>query len=632
MDDMDIDVVEEATLSSFNPRMGSRRKKHTPPGSNPGPRTFGRNGVAIDDTEQQQRRARLVQLINETLETEHSSQAQNEVLPSEQNGGSNEGIRSGRSFERSLKHPGHAHYHHRDKGSWKKKGNDQCPVFDGGDFILKSKERRGKNKGIVLSSDPFQHNVPWKDEGQRRLVYGGHLAPCSSAKSRMSSEVDCQGRSFLSEGETCSSFTKVNDKMKMKVVDSPSLSLSKPKTCLGHQKCSFPPEGSVYVSNREEGTSGHLSDRRHKITIDSGDYVHVDDSVEITASGRLNPNAVLATSDSEARDRSKQILGMKVKGQRKCSLACSNYGRSSSLDSENSEMLDLESPGPIPYTRSARTYDSQNHVHILDPVAEVDELESPKRGNKFQEQSSRDPDLSASRASQVESDEMLARLLQEQFNAEIAGSASTEEIDATIAWSLQQEDARSAASTTRTFQSDHRETSMAHLYEYYAQLPYRNSATGLSDRASNRRRNYGSDIDLERRMIAEVRNFTGMDPGMKRDFLEALEAAFDHSNDELSESGLVTHHEFNESDYEILLALDENNHQHLGASESEINNLPQSIIKSDNVGEACAVCLENPTAGDTIRHLPCFHKFHKECIDTWLKRKTWCPVCKSEIT
>ena len=98
-----------------------------------------------------------------------------------------------------------------------------------------------------------------------------------------------------------------------------------------------------------------------------------------------------------------------------------------------------------------------------------------------------------------------------------------------------------------------REASMAHLYAYYAQLPYRNSSARWSDRAqsrtSNRRRNYyRSEIDLEtvmflisilhepclnkslvclswdllltqfplcyQRMMAEVRNFTGMDLGM----------------------------------------------------------------------------------------------------------------------
>ncbi|MCD7460413.1 hypothetical protein HAX54_043508 [Datura stramonium] len=54
---------------------------------------------------------------------------------------------------------------------------------------------------------------------------------------------------------------------------------------------------------------------------------------------------------------------------------------------------------------------------------------------------------------------------------------------------------------------------------------------------------------------------------------------------------------------EMLLALDENNHQHGGSSARHINNLPQSTVQNGNLEEACAVCLETPTMGDVIRHL-----------------------------
>ncbi|MQM06560.1 hypothetical protein Taro_039389 [Colocasia esculenta] len=39
---------------------------------------------------------------------------------------------------------------------------------------------------------------------------------------------------------------------------------------------------------------------------------------------------------------------------------------------------------------------------------------------------------------------------------------------------------------------------------------------------------------------------------------------------------------------------------------------------TDNIEETCTICLETPTIGDTIRLLPCLHKFHKDVVNSSL--------------
>ena len=66
-----------------------------------------------------------------------------------------------------------------------------------------------------------------------------------------------------------------------------------------------------------------------------------------------------------------------------------------------------------------------------------------------------------------------------------------------------------------------------------------------------------------------------------------------------------------------------------------VDLLPISDLKEqDKVPSelTCVICLERFNIGDKFTALPCLHLFHFECIESYLKTKMQCPVCKLEIT
>nr|XP_010918876.1 uncharacterized protein LOC105043149 isoform X2 [Elaeis guineensis] len=364
---------------------------------------------------------------------------------------------------------------------------------------------------------------------------------------------------------------------------------------------------SIY---KRDEASGHSYDQSIETVSRDGNQLNVVlNNPETTAIRGSNPRAVWLSPESDSESRRQKP----ITGKRKYSSNRYHLGESSSSTFDDSEVSFLGSSFHPSDARSMRARNSQHHSVQLGPVIDVDELRSPdatRRGSQEQRVS----DDSSFRARQVESDELLARQLQEQFYNESLGFENTEE-----------EENAPRASTARRNQYNPRNTQSARIR---GRLPSRNS----SSRSTNRARDTTST-----RVTQLMRNIGWhmMDMDMRLNFFEELEAAFDNgveSADTTISSILQVQRDFNENDYEMLLALDNNNHQHSGASENQINNLPQTVIQTDNVEEPCAVCLEKPSVGDTIRHLPCLHKFHKECIDPWLRRKTSCPVCKSGIT
>jgi hypothetical protein len=43
----------------------------------------------------------------------------------------------------------------------------------------------------------------------------------------------------------------------------------------------------------------------------------------------------------------------------------------------------------------------------------------------------------------------------------------------------------------------------------------------------------------------------------------------------------------------------------------------------------CAICMSEFAPGDTLRVLPCLHRFHKGCVDQWLcEARAACPICR----
>jgi len=53
---------------------------------------------------------------------------------------------------------------------------------------------------------------------------------------------------------------------------------------------------------------------------------------------------------------------------------------------------------------------------------------------------------------------------------------------------------------------------------------------------------------------------------------------------------------------------------------------------TSDIADQCRICLEYYKDGDELRFMPCFHRYHKDCIDRWLQMSSKCPICKNSVT
>ncbi|XP_029009859.1 uncharacterized protein si:ch211-59o9.10 isoform X2 [Betta splendens] len=194
-----------------------------------------------------------------------------------------------------------------------------------------------------------------------------------------------------------------------------------------------------------------------------------------------------------------------------------------------------------------------------------------------------DDDEAAVRSAQMEEDEAFARSLQAQFDREETGAHSTQQQRRYHLHQLQQNHPRYYPHVDSTW--------MSHV------LAAISPSVAFEDDPNGERRRRGR--------------------GRRRNALP------DFSED----------HQGN--DYEALLEFEERQ----GAvvtkklTRREIQRFPTKFFQTaKSAGNTqCQICFCDYTEGEKLRMLPCFHDYHTQCIDKWLKDNITCPICRANL-
>ena len=69
-----------------------------------------------------------------------------------------------------------------------------------------------------------------------------------------------------------------------------------------------------------------------------------------------------------------------------------------------------------------------------------------------------------------------------------------------------------------------------------------------------------------------------------------------------------------------------------GLFPSILSTLPKIRIQTCSpTDDPCVICLEQMAVGCEVTVLPCFHRFHSNCVGSWLKHSKLCPIDKLDI-
>ncbi|ESQ48546.1 hypothetical protein EUTSA_v10022171mg [Eutrema salsugineum] len=74
--------------------------------------------------------------------------------------------------------------------------------------------------------------------------------------------------------------------------------------------------------------------------------------------------------------------------------------------------------------------------------------------------------------------------------------------------------------------------------------------------------------------------------------------------------------------------------EHSGIKPSVLRSIPVVDFNSNDFkdGVECVVCLSDLVHGDKSRVLPsCNHWFHADCIDSWFRSHSTCPICRKRV-